>query len=756
MKDSRALRTHALQIKMKDGLSTPLAEKPQISEESLIKAPKRPAPRHDGESQSYKALKASLSNQDLKRSDDKDFLTPKTIKTACIFLTGLWVLGMGIYGIFNAAQTAMSPISVTLLITAMFTPPALLWSMVAVFLTPPKTMTTEMAAVPEAIDAYTKTFEDVLARGRMVVQKTLFELQEQEDIMNSAVERIETQARSINELSQQNLKTTEKTIDLLEAQAQSMDIRFTDKEAALNTISERILREVKNVEKSGLNAAARLEKTLNLAKNETQELTTALSAVINKFDQTTDSAQNQIQSMIERTGEHVLNLGKVGQEYQQNIDDFHTALIEKAQYLKSLDNFFHKPLRDLETTIADIEKRYQAIETKMRAVNTQVNATRSDVIKDVEHSRTQALKQIDVLKDLSACVHESLSGLNIKQAIDQLQRLTHIISDSEQMFTTLETAAQSAHKETYNLRQSTKSTVKEVETFSAQTKKSVQDLLDDAEHRLASVYKGGQAAAAQALDATKILETTLAQSTKLGETIIANINQLTKASDTVNTTLTRNSETLQSHVDAISTAGTLAVQKLDTASNKLTEKTQSFMDVSSAALNAAYDAGDRFKKHSQTLLKSAEEAYEITKDVQENILRTRQQEAVESAEFVLEALHSLSVDLMRLTNGGVSEKQWKAYQSGQRSVFTEAMVSLLDDIPQTELFKKFKEDSEFRTSVLRFIKRFEDFWDDLNKKHAQKRGASSSTLLQETIGSSMVAKLYTGLCTIADHSCILD
>ena len=119
-----------------------------------------------------------------------------------------------------------------------------------------------------------------------------------------------------------------------------------------------------------------------------------------------------------------------------------------------------------------------------------------------------------------------------------------------------------------------------------------------------------------------------------------------------------------------------------------------------------------------------------------------------SAKFVVESLHSLSVDVTRLMDGEISEKTWKAFQKGDISAFTRKLVEGAGKWPLKKAQDKFARDNEFRNYVGRFIRQFEDM-------HAQAVGSDHSALLSSTIGSSEVAKLYDFLCDVAGQgSCL--
>ena len=113
-----------------------------------------------------------------------------------------------------------------------------------------------------------------------------------------------------------------------------------------------------------------------------------------------------------------------------------------------------------------------------------------------------------------------------------------------------------------------------------------------------------------------------------------------------------------------------------------------------------------------------------------------------AAKFIVESLHSLSVDLTRMQEGEVSEKTWKAFQKGDVAAFTRRLAQMGDDLPMDKVRNKFASDSEFRSYVQRFIRQYEEL-------HDQAVANDHGDLLGATFMSSDVGKLYQLLCSAA-------
>ena len=98
--------------------------------------------------------------------------------------------------------------------------------------------------------------------------------------------------------------------------------------------------------------------------------------------------------------------------------------------------------------------------------------------------------------------------------------------------------------------------------------------------------------------------------------------------------------------------------------------------------------------------------------------------------------------LTRMMDGEVPEKTWKAFQKGDVGAFTRRLGQLGTEMPIDRLREKFANDSEFRTYVQRFLRQFEDLFD-------QATANDHGDLLSSTFVSSDVGRLYEVLCQAA-------
>ncbi len=182
----------------------------------------------------------------------------------------------------------------------------------------------------------------------------------------------------------------------------------------------------------------------------------------------------------------------------------------------------------------------------------------------------------------------------------------------------------------------------------------------------------------------------------------------------------------------------IATEKSREQLNKESEK---LINVSKTALTAANDAAGIFTKQSTSLFKAAQDAQENIDKIKNTHWKVQRDAFMNSAKFIVESLHSLSMDLTTTLEGGVPDKTWKLFQKGDVAAFTRRLAQLgTEKMPIDKLRKKYCEDSDFRGYVQRYVRQFEELFDQAsNNDHGE--------ILASTFMSSEVGKLYEILCS---------
>ncbi|NCO03137.1 MAG: hypothetical protein GW903_02965 [Alphaproteobacteria bacterium] len=243
-----------------------------------------------------------------------------------------------------------------------------------------------------------------------------------------------------------------------------------------------------------------------------------------------------------------------------------------------------------------------------------------------------------------------------------------------------------------------------------------------------------------------------AQADKMYRTIKASVSDLDRATSQIEPF---QQKALRKVGDTIATLGEGLVQiggiadsvqdNLDKSSRKFTDSAEKMRSISKEASIAAEQAASVFVNKTKEMHKMVSETTARAEKIQGADRLLRQEMFMGAARFIVESIHSLSVDLTRAIDGGIHESLWNKYQNGDLTIFTSYLVSIKDDIPMDKLRVKFAKENEFRTYVNSFIHQYEDMVEQAMK-------VDHAALLGATFLSSDIGKLYRLVCQIAGRS----
>ena len=181
------------------------------------------------------------------------------------------------------------------------------------------------------------------------------------------------------------------------------------------------------------------------------------------------------------------------------------------------------------------------------------------------------------------------------------------------------------------------------------------------------------------------------------------------------------------------------VKSLEGASSNVSRNSERLVEAAEEASSKSSTVSEIFRKHAENLSAAADKALEQTKLIRESDMEARRDAFLAAAKFVIESLHSISVDFVRMLDHEAPEKLWKAFAGGDTSVFTRRLVSNKDKIAIEKIKNMYEENSEFRLYVQRYIRQFEEVF-------SRAIGTDHGDLLSSTFMTSDIGKLYMALC----------
>jgi hypothetical protein len=183
-----------------------------------------------------------------------------------------------------------------------------------------------------------------------------------------------------------------------------------------------------------------------------------------------------------------------------------------------------------------------------------------------------------------------------------------------------------------------------------------------------------------------------------------------------------------------------AERRVGDAAETLLRQSEKLGQTTGSATRTLEDAAAVFLTQSTALVKASREAMQQSEAVRQAEFHARRDAFLNAAKFVLESLHSLSVDFNRLLDEEIPEKTWKAFYRGDSTIFTRRLLGMRDHFPADAIRRKYDEDGEFRGYVQRYLRQFEELFDQAVR---QEQG----DVLSSTLMTSDVGKVYLLICT---------
>lgn len=343
--------------------------------------------------------------------------------------------------------------------------------------------------------------------------------------------------------------------------------------------------------------------------------------------------------------------------------------------------------------------------------------------------------------ELSASVGQAVA--QIQDVGSEFVRQASSVGDAaDSASNDLEIAGDRTRSEVQRYQKEASSVINHTEDLVASMKEEADKLLSQSEDALGNLRKAGNSFSVRAREVAEQMKSSLHTSAAYGQELRTQAAQISNASADTAERLSKSVSILTHRVDDIEKAANDVSITIERSRRGLSEESERLLMVSAETLESINRAASTFGKQSESLFKASEDAKSFAEKIASAQVRSQRDAFMSSAKFVVESLHSLSVDLTRMMKGDISDKTWKAFQKGDVAAFTRKLVQLGDNIPLEQAREKFSKDNEFRTYVQRYIRQFEELYD-------QATANDHGSLLTSTFASSEIGKLYQLLCEIS-------
>ncbi|MEZ5919171.1 MAG: hypothetical protein R3D66_04450 [Alphaproteobacteria bacterium] len=393
---------------------------------------------------------------------------------------------------------------------------------------------------------------------------------------------------------------------------------------------------------------------------------------------------------------------------------------------------------EIQQTVRAAREQVEALSDALSLQSSDTHLATDQILLRLESVRAALNDQFD---ELSSSVGEAVARIEgAGSALEgRSQVLKNISGDSIRQLESIGSAVQAQADSAEERLSATAACLK---LLVVDIEKETGRFLDATDVQISGLKKAGESLSIRAREISEQMKAALRTSVSYGKELKAQAASVAEASVLSTEQLGKSVSILTDKLRTIDTATMQVTGQIEKAGDKLTDESERLLCVSSAALEGAKEAASTFTKQSEALFKASQDAAEFAGEIGRKTTRMQRESFLDSSKFIIESLHSLSVDLSRGMEGHIPEKTWKAFQKGDVSAFTRRLNEMQENWPLEKAQAKFAQDMEFRTYVRRFIRQFEDMYD-------QARRGDHDALLCTTIGSSEVARLYERLCSVA-------
>ncbi len=536
-------------------------------------------------------------------------------------------------------------------------------------------------------------------------------------IANSAAERIDDLSGKIaarcDEVSQGTqlvITDLEKLDGKLEGRVTSMKDSTTAATQAVATVTDALTASATKVEPIYIKALEQAEH----AQSRFEDLRTS-------FDLLSREKMEKLQT--------------VGAVFDERLLALKAGTDDASRILGDASDVLRDRVEDIDGASKAASERLHDIDRKLKGQSEDIHLTTDQSLLKIENIQKAINEQFH---ELTTMVADAMAQL--KDAGDAFTREADVVEGRSDAITDkIVKAGGLAMMQSDKLRGATSETVRLTETLVTQVQKEAESLLKGAQDTLSQLKQSGDGFAMRAREVDESMKASLATAKDYSGQLDKQAEAIAEASARTADQISEAVSTLSATVTEVGYAAKGATAQIDEARGVLDGQSDRLISVSKEAIKAAEEAAGSFDRQSNALFKAAQEAATQADKIRESGLRHQRDSFMGAAKFVVESLHSLSVDITRMLEGEVQERTWKAYQKGDVAAFTRRLVEMGDKLPMDKVRAKFADDTEFRTYVSRYIRQFEEIYE-------QAVANDHGNLLSSTFASSDVGKLYGVLC----------
>jgi methyl-accepting chemotaxis protein len=490
------------------------------------------------------------------------------------------------------------------------------------------------------------------------------------------------------------------------------------------------------------------------------------SAVIQSTEDTLDQAHTKlgqatdnIMPLYDRLQSHANKATVDMQSYEESLSSVITSSTEKldgaaaryAVHIAELKDKANDTSSVLNNSSEQLNTNMTSMDISLQSANDRMNTMSASLESQSEniHILTdKAILKIDSVQNTLQNQFQELSenvGLSVSQIEEAGDKFTNraakISQESDIIVSRIHTIGDEAQTKAYELKQATQN-IADITTQSIQTMTHEMNVMtSNGEEALMNLQKTADTLSIKSKDIDAATESVLGQAKSYVLDVRDHIAKIANQTEDTAVQIGQSVSTLTQTMDKVTDKTKTAVDYIKDTNQSLFVQSGQFIASVVKSTDTVEEATKTFISQTDNLLKASNTASQKIEDIRRNELQAGQKSFLSSARFVLESLHSLSIDFVRVIDGDITDKDWKSFQNGDIAVFSTKLAQRLNELPNDKIRDKFENDGDFRNYVQKFMRQFEDI---LNQTDTVDKG----TILSAVFSSSDIGKIYSYLCDV--------
>lgn len=441
------------------------------------------------------------------------------------------------------------------------------------------------------------------------------------------------------------------------------------------------------------------------------------------------------------TNEAINRFENLEEKIQVGIATISEESLKSSQNILAASNEMSTNLINIRTVSEEAQDRISQVQSGLKG-----HVDDLHLVSDRVQMKVEAMQDNLSLyaKDLSDVLQITISDLEV--ATDKFGQTTHILEEkskdvASKIIDATEKYIEEGHRMSMVGEQAAHKSARILTVLTEETQK----LVDTSNASILDLQKSGETLSIRTKEIEEYLKASATHTRNYGNELRDQASLIANHSSEVVDKISAATSSLSNRAKAVQEMGQIIFSQIEGAGAKLEEETDILGRVAKITIQAVDEAVVGFNQHGDTLKRTVDDLTTHINSVKEIKANTEKESFLNASKFVIESLYSLAVDVSRHLEGVLDVRVLRTYQKGDISAYIRHLVEVAPKIPVDKSQRKFIEDGEFRTYVLRFIRQYEELL-------IQAQANDYGDLLSSVFSTSDMGKLYKILCEIAGRS----